>query len=121
MGRRDEALYVLKRLRGSANERSAIQEMREIESIVELEHELGHNITYFHMLFGIGDGDLHIACRVQLVIWLQILQSWSGIASITKYIASLRFSLQSTKVLIDLLQFSRSSDSIPKRECGSQD
>ncbi|KAL4967849.1 sugar porter family MFS transporter [Aspergillus stella-maris] len=85
VGRRDEALYVLKRLRGSANEHAAVQEMREIESIVELEHESGQNMTYFHMLFGIGDGDLHIARRVQLVIWLQILQSWSGIAGVTMY------------------------------------
>ncbi|KAJ5081538.1 hypothetical protein NUU61_009802 [Penicillium alfredii] len=85
MGRREEALYVLKRLRGSENEAAAILEMREIEAIVELETESGGNITYFHMLLGIGKEDLHIARRVQLVIWLQNLQSWTGIAGITMY------------------------------------
>ncbi|KAJ5698408.1 hypothetical protein N7462_000413 [Penicillium macrosclerotiorum] len=85
MGRRDEAMYVLKRLRGHENERAIQLEMREIQTVVELEAESGENITYFHMLFGIGQGDLHIARRVQLVIWLQILQCWSGIAGVTMY------------------------------------
>lgn len=40
------------------------------------------------MLFGIGQENLHIARRVQLVIWLQILQCWSGIAGITMYAPS---------------------------------
>lgn len=37
------------------------------------------------MLFGINSGKLHTARRVQLVIWLQILQEWIGIAGITIY------------------------------------
>lgn len=37
------------------------------------------------MLTGIGTGKLHTARRVQLVIWLQILQEWIGIAGITIY------------------------------------
>jgi hypothetical protein len=37
------------------------------------------------MLFGIGSGKLHTGRRVQLVIWLQILQEWIGIAGITIY------------------------------------
>ncbi|KAJ5087464.1 hypothetical protein N7456_011080 [Penicillium angulare] len=85
MGRREEAMYVLKRLRGSDNERAIRLEMSEIEAMVELEAESGANITYFHMLFGTGQGDLHIARRVQLVIWLQIIQCWSGIAGVTMY------------------------------------
>ncbi|OQE26800.1 hypothetical protein PENSTE_c005G04773 [Penicillium steckii] len=85
MGRRDEAMYVLRRLRGSENDRAIRLEMREIQTIVDLEAESEENITYFHMLFGIGQGDLHIARRVQLVIWLQILQCWSGIAGVTMY------------------------------------
>lgn len=88
VGRREEALYVLKRLRGSENERAAMLEMREIDAIVELENESGEKITYFHMVFGIGREDMHIARRVQLVIWLQILQSWSGIAGVTMYAPS---------------------------------
>ncbi|KAJ5349146.1 uncharacterized protein N7506_002399 [Penicillium brevicompactum] len=85
VGRRDEAMYVLKRLRGSENERAAELEMREIQTAVELEAESEEKITYYHMLFGVGQGDLHIARRVQLVIWLQILQCWSGIAGVTMY------------------------------------
>ncbi|CAI7665180.1 unnamed protein product [Penicillium crustosum] len=84
-GRQDEAVYVLKRLRGSENEHAAMVEMREIEAVVRLEAESEEKTTYFHMLFGIDQGDLHIARRVQLVIWLQILQCWSGIAGVTMY------------------------------------
>ncbi|KAL1858432.1 hypothetical protein Plec18170_002630 [Paecilomyces lecythidis] len=87
-GRREEALYILNRLRGSENERAAALEMREIEAIVELEKESGENITYFHMLFGVGKSDLHLARRVQLVVWLQIIQSWTGIAGVTMYAPS---------------------------------
>jgi MFS family permease len=90
VGRREEALYILKRLRGSDNERAALLEMREIEAVVELEGDDKHT-TYFHMLFGRGQKDLHVARRVQLVIWLQILQSWSGIAGITMYAPSKLF------------------------------
>jgi MFS family permease len=88
VGRRDEALYVLKRLRGPENEIAAMVEMREIDAIVALENESEDKIGYFHMLFGVGNEDLHIARRVQLVIWLQILQSWSGIAGVTMYAPS---------------------------------
>jgi len=99
MGRRDEAMYVLRRLRGSENDRAIRLEMREIQTIVDLEAESEENITYFHMLFGIGQGDLHIARRVQLVIWLQILQCWSGIAGVTMYAPS-KYALTSLSVTI---------------------
>ncbi|KAJ5273089.1 hypothetical protein N7478_008214 [Penicillium angulare] len=56
-----EAMYVLERLRGSGNERAIRLEMSEIEAMVELEAESEANITYFQMLFGTGQGDLHIA------------------------------------------------------------
>lgn len=123
VGRREEALYVLKRLRGSGNERAAILEMGEIEAIVELERESGANITYFHMLFGIGKEDLHIARRVQLVIWLQILQSWSGIAGVTMYAPSklTLFFTCSMKMLMCVKQYSKLPVSIPKRQCGYLD
>jgi hypothetical protein len=83
MGRRDEALFILKRVLGTANERAAILEMREIEAIESEDH-----ITYFDMLLGTGNENLHIAGRVQLVVWLQILQSWTGIAGVTMYAPS---------------------------------
>lgn len=87
-GRRDEALYVLTRLRGSENLRAVELELSEIEAIIELENESGDQITYIHMFFGLGKKDLNIARRVQLVVWLQILQCWSGIAGITMYAPS---------------------------------
>jgi hypothetical protein len=37
------------------------------------------------MLFGYKSGDLHIGRRVQLVVWLQIMQEWVGIAGVTVY------------------------------------
>jgi MFS family permease len=37
------------------------------------------------MLFGINSGKLHTGRRVQLVIWLQIMQEWIGIAGVTIY------------------------------------
>jgi hypothetical protein len=35
------------------------------------------------MFTGQGSGDLHTGRRVQLVIWLQIMQEWVGIAGVT--------------------------------------
>ncbi|KAI4241985.1 MAG: hypothetical protein L6R42_011133 [Xanthoria sp. 1 TBL-2021] len=37
------------------------------------------------MLFGYKSGKLHTGRRVQLVIWLQIMQEWIGIAGVTIY------------------------------------
>lgn len=37
------------------------------------------------MLLGIGAGKLHTARRVQLVMWLTIMQEWVGIAGVTIY------------------------------------
>ena len=51
----------------------------------ELEKETSHQLSYIHMFFGIGSGKLHTGRRIQLVVWLQILQEWIGIAGITIY------------------------------------
>jgi hypothetical protein len=59
--------------------------LSEIEAIIKLKKESGDQITYLHMFFGLGKKDLNIAWRVQLVVWLQMLQYWSGIAGITMY------------------------------------
>ncbi|KAJ2895781.1 hypothetical protein MKZ38_006174 [Zalerion maritima] len=89
MDRHDEALYILKRLRGGegadlARARKEFGEIREIAALELTEAAQGKN-SYFHMLFGIGSGELHTGRRVQLVIWLQILQEWVGIAGVTVY------------------------------------
>ncbi|KAI0191388.1 general substrate transporter [Xylaria flabelliformis] len=86
-GRDEEAKYILRRLRGSTGDDldRATLEYREIRQIVSLEAEDDKPTSYYHMFFGIGSGDLHIGRRVQLVIWLQILQEWVGIAGVTVY------------------------------------
>jgi sugar porter (SP) family MFS transporter len=85
--RRDEARYVLGRLRGDTgmDRENAETEFQDIVSSCELERKELANQSYFHMLFGIGSGKLHTGRRVQLVIWLQIMQEWVGIAGVTIY------------------------------------
>lgn len=52
------------------------------------ERETARSNSYFSMLFGIGSGKLHTGRRVQLVIWLQIMQEWVGIAGVTVYVSA---------------------------------
>ncbi|KAF3761917.1 general substrate transporter [Cryphonectria parasitica EP155] len=87
VGRDEEARFILRRLRGSdaVGLAQAEAEYHDIRNINALEsHESSQN-SYLHMLFGIGSGELHIGRRVQLVIWLQIVQEWVGIAGVTIY------------------------------------
>jgi MFS family permease len=88
--RHDEALHILRRLRGTTGEDAgkAEAELADIRAVVELERQNADHTSYFHMLFGIGFGKLHIGRRVQLVMWLQILQDWTGIAGITMFAPS---------------------------------
>lgn len=86
VGREDEARYILGRLRGNTTpeERArADLEFREISHIAELEKSMTHDHSYLAMLFGYKSGKLHLGRRVQLVIWLQIMQEWTGIAGVT--------------------------------------
>lgn len=85
VGRDEEAQFILRSLRGSdaAGSAQAEAEYHDIRNINALEsHESAQN-SYLHMLFGIGSGELHTGRRVQLVIWLQIVQEWVGIAGVT--------------------------------------
>lgn len=85
-GRHDEALYVLKRLRGTDGEQAGIAEIEFNEIRRAIEFEKGSEGTsYLHMLTGWNSGRLHTGRRVQLVIWLQIIQCWTGIAGVTMY------------------------------------
>ena len=87
VGRNEEARYILERLRGNEGEDGGLAacEFHDIVNINNMEKDSSIQQSYFHMLFGIGSGKLHIGRRVQLVIWLQILQEWIGIAGITIY------------------------------------
>ncbi|KAI9841722.1 MAG: hypothetical protein M1838_003438 [Thelocarpon superellum] len=95
VGREDEARYILGRLRGSTGEEMELAEaeFQDIRNIAELERKAGKSNSYFHMFWDVmprkigggSSGSLHIGRRVQLVIWLQILQEWIGIAGVTIY------------------------------------
>ena len=87
VGREEEAHYILRRLRGDKgeDEGKADAEFNDIVNICKLERETANQTSYISMLFGINSGKLHTGRRVQLVIWLQILQEWIGIAGITLY------------------------------------
>ncbi|QRW22840.1 Sugar (and other) transporter [Rhizoctonia solani] len=90
VGRRVDAEYILTRLR--VDPVAARREADEIEAVVQLEkggqvdgkESVGDN-SYVGMFLGRGRPGSHIARRVQLVIWLQIVQEWVGIAAVTVY------------------------------------
>lgn len=84
IGHEKQARFILGRLRGEDTD-DAEREFQEIRSLAEVEAKNTHQTSYYSMLFGVGTGKLHTARRVQLVIWLQILQEWIGIAGITIY------------------------------------
>lgn len=85
IGKHKEARYILGRLRGEhgKDEGKAEAEYEDICNTVELEKKTSTPQSYWKMLFGIGSGNLHTGRRVQLVIWLQIMQEWIGIAGVT--------------------------------------
>ncbi|KAL4926860.1 putative MFS monosaccharide transporter [Aspergillus undulatus] len=87
VGREEEARYILGRLRGSSDEDGvrAEAEFRDILAVAETERSMGHSTSYLAMLFGYKTGKLHLGRRVQLVVWLQIMQEWVGIAGVTVY------------------------------------
>jgi hypothetical protein len=69
-------LAILGRLRDETGDDGgkAEAEFQDIKNIVQLETQTSQKNFYFHMLFSIDSGKLHAGRRVQLVIWLQILQ-----------------------------------------------
>ncbi|KAH7923026.1 general substrate transporter [Leucogyrophana mollusca] len=86
-GRADEAKDILSRIRATDNTEppEVEKEFNDIIQVVALEKKHARRNTYWGMFWGTGSGDLHIARRVQLSIWLQIIQEWVGIAAITVY------------------------------------
>ncbi|MCJ1277132.1 hypothetical protein MMC21_004942 [Puttea exsequens] len=84
VGREEEGRFILGRLRGEGDG-LAEAEFQDIRNIVELERKTSKQNSYLAMFFGWKSGKLHTGRRVQLVIWLQILQEWIGIAGITIY------------------------------------
>ena len=86
-GREEEARFILGRLRGETgeDEGKAEAEFQDIVNVRELEKSTASQQSYIAMFFGLGSGKLHTGRRVQLVVWLQILQEWIGISGITIY------------------------------------
>ncbi|TCD66249.1 hypothetical protein EIP91_001612 [Steccherinum ochraceum] len=92
MGRINEAREILGRLRsedGDIDTPRAVAEYEDIVAAVELEKEHTKRNSYVGMFFGRNDGNLHIARRVQLSIWLQIVQEWTGVSAITVYASTI--------------------------------
>ncbi|EPQ55990.1 general substrate transporter [Gloeophyllum trabeum ATCC 11539] len=89
VGRTEEARDILGRLRegsgGPEETARADAEFEDIMEIVNLEKKHSKRNSYWAMFWGIDSGDLHVARRVQLSVWLQIVQEWVGIAAITVY------------------------------------
>lgn len=83
-GHHEEARQILERLRGEGST-EADSEFQNVCALARLEKEDPKQSSYWSMLTGIGTGKAHTARRVQLVVWLQILQEWIGIAGITIY------------------------------------
>lgn len=88
VGRDTEARWLLGRLRGDETDDDkarAEKEFQEIQTVAELERgavEDGAG-SYWGMFWGRGEKRLCVGRRVQLVIWLQIMQEWTGIAGVT--------------------------------------
>ena len=110
-GRDKEAVYVLERLRGTEGERVGVAqaEYNDIRNVIKLQKS-SEGTSYIHMLFGIKSGKLHTARRVQLVIWLQIIQCWTGIAGVTMYGPS---KLMSLHMLINIRMLTRDNSYLP--------
>jgi hypothetical protein len=73
-----------------------------------LEKEAGNRTSYWAMFTGQGSGDLHTGRRVQLVIWLQIMQEWVGIAGVT-----ICEFMNLQLLLVSLTDFPRCSNDLP--------
>ncbi|KAL5478968.1 hypothetical protein ACEPAI_2255 [Sanghuangporus weigelae] len=87
VGRGGEALQILGNLRADGNTKdpAVVKEFSDILEVVQVEKESSGRSSYWSMFWGIGWGDLHVARRVQLSVWLQIVQEWVGIAAVTVY------------------------------------
>ncbi|KZT68548.1 general substrate transporter [Daedalea quercina L-15889] len=92
MGRSQEALRILARFRSDTADPEAAHVLAEFEEIrvaVELEKQHAVGTSYLAMFLGLHDRELHVARRVQLSMWLQIFQEWSGIAAVMFYASTI--------------------------------
>ena len=85
VGREREGRWVLGRLRGEGKEVEEEWSGVLAEVALELNAGGGKGQGYVSMFLGTGCERMHIGRRVQLVIWLQVMQEWTGIAGVTVY------------------------------------
>jgi len=88
VGHIDKARDILHRIRSDEIAAGTSDLEIEIHAIIEavkLEKAHTKRDSYWAMFWGIGSDSLHIARRVQLVIWLQVVQEWVGIAAIVMW------------------------------------
>jgi hypothetical protein len=73
-GSTEEAFEIITLLRGNSDAQhpDVQHEYREIMAVVQTEQE-PQSTNYIKMLFGIRSGDIHLAQRIQLAFWLQVL------------------------------------------------
>lgn len=86
-GREDEAFEIISLLRGNGDPHhpDAVKEYQEILAVVQMEQE-NESTNYVKMLFGVGSGEIHLARRIQLAFWLQVLMQFgTGIAAVVVY------------------------------------
>ncbi|KAI5855415.1 general substrate transporter [Tricharina praecox] len=87
-GKFERARFILSRIRGR-NYHDVETEYLAINKSVANEKRWGHRpgvtTNYWTMITGTGGGSMHITRRVYLIIWLQIIQEWVGVACVTVY------------------------------------
>ncbi|BFZ64125.1 hypothetical protein YB2330_005264 [Saitoella coloradoensis] len=91
MGRKEEALEIIAKLRGNDNPDHPVAraEFDEIVTMVEIENK-DQNISYWRMFLGTNSGDIHLARRIQLSFWLQVMMQYgTGIAAVVIYSATI--------------------------------
>ncbi|KAI4175285.1 MAG: hypothetical protein LQ343_001821 [Gyalolechia ehrenbergii] len=84
--REDESRYILERLKEEDSIESsgkAEADFHDVRKVIKLERKSAKSQNYLYMFFGYQSRKIHIGRRVQLVILLQIMQEWIGIAGIT--------------------------------------
>ncbi|KAJ5495893.1 hypothetical protein N7539_001009 [Penicillium diatomitis] len=83
VGRNDEARRLLVRLRGSQEDVG--REYLEIVTLAQ-ESQPSSPVQFAQILLGYGGRPgTHLARRVWLCVWLQIMASWTGITAVTAY------------------------------------
>jgi MFS family permease len=126
-GKMEEARYVLWKIRGCDLDKTDI-EMEEIKEAVIAEKNFKHKngvTNSWTMAFGLGKGRMHITRRVYLIIALQVIQEWVGVAGVTVYapvmFRAAGFSSQKANLICGINTVGRSLSAQEKRQANRYD